>query len=201
MNKEQKKSYALLILTSLEKLVEQNYIKQDIITIGGEMFTDRGGGLTHVVEFATIPYIDKKPQEKIRTIYIYSTLKTLRLPLNMGYWNISLIPLSQKIQGDNIIYHQGVTLKSIQRVTLENKHSAKHIILENITIINRLKELKLYINSNLYEIVKTKILKNPHFTAKDILQDIKNSIQQMKIPVYQPKTKKDSLAADIDKRV
>ena len=88
------------------------------------------------------------------------------------------------MEKNNVIYHMSVTLKTIQKATLENKYSAKHIVLDDITVVDRLRELKIYLNKDLYLLAKNSLVKPTPSTAEATLQKIKETIHQMKIPVF-----------------
>jgi hypothetical protein len=87
----------------------------------------------------------------------------------------------------------GASLRTMQKVTLENKYSNKHIILTDVTILNRLKGLKIYINTKLYKLVLSKLtLDQKNLTPYAVIESIKETIKQLKIPVYTPTTKNDN---------
>jgi DNA-directed RNA polymerase len=60
-------------------------------------------------------------------------------------------------------------------------------MLENIAIINRLSDLKLYINKNLYTLVKQEVCDSKGINIINILQNIRKNTIQLKIPVYKEK--------------
>lgn len=193
LTKEQKKTYVLITLNIIEWLAQNNKIKQELITIySGDVVSWEKEGVVDVCADVITPHIDEKERKKFKTIYVYSALGDLKLNLNTNYWNVSIIPLKQYIHEDGAIYHQGVTFKSIQKVTLENKYSARHIILEDITILNKIKNMQVYINPNLYKLIKQKAHENTKIEAVDVIQAIKTDIYQMKIPVYTTTMKKES---------
>jgi hypothetical protein len=88
------------------------------------------------------------------------------------------------------IYIMGATLKSLHKVTLENRYNNKHIILEDITIINKLRGLKLYLNTELYKIMNNGLAgtyEAGQFNVRSILKRVKEDIKQLSCPVYRLK--------------
>ncbi len=68
---------------------------------------------------------------------------------------------------------------------MENKHSNKHIILEDVTIVSKLKDLKLYINPELYKIAQQAVeTSTGELTATNILKGIREDIKQINKPVF-----------------
>ncbi len=82
------------------------------------------------------------------------------------------------------------TLKSLHKVTLENRYNNKHIVLEDITIINKLTELKLCLNPKLYKLMYNSLEgadEEGRITVKNILRRIREDIKQLNHPVFKLK--------------
>jgi hypothetical protein len=98
--------------------------------------------------------------------------------------------MSEILLAEGAIYIMSATLKSLHKVTLENRYNNKHIVLEDITIINKLKELKLYLNPKLYKLMHNSLGgagEVEQITIKNILRKIREDIKQLNYPVFKLK--------------
>ena len=86
MSSEAKKTHVLVTLAVIEALSKHGLIKQDKITIhsGDFISLDECHEINEILN-STVPHIQEKKHEEIRTIYTYSTLREFTLELNPNY--------------------------------------------------------------------------------------------------------------------
>jgi len=166
-------------------------VKQETIVVAENVIENLNESQSpEVNEPGDIPHKARLGGSKYKTIYTYQANISLKLPLGLAYWNVSIIPMSEILLAEGAIYIMSATLKSLHKVTLENRYNNKHIILDDITIINKLKELKLYLNPKLYKLMYTSLEgagEEGRITVKNILRSIREDIKQLNYPVFKLK--------------
>jgi len=89
---------------------------------------------------------------------------------------------------DKLIYLKAITFTSIHRVTLENKYSNRYFWLEDLTILEKLQQLQVHINEDLYETVFKELTKNsPPAALAELLEQITMDLKQLSKPVRVPR--------------
>lgn len=185
---ELKRNWLICMLTIVDALVECEILTREIIQNTG---FEIGGILTTVEnlnnEKINLPKIENKKRQnkKYRTIYLYQLKIDCFINFSSWNWNFSLIPYQSIILPEQIIYLKAITFYSINKVTLENKYSEKHFWLEDLNILDKLKQLSCYINQNLYELILNEILKITAYNNPDqLLKRIKDDLQLLSKPCF-----------------
>lgn len=183
-----KRKWFMCILTILEALVDMNIIQREMIEQTSYSYGE-ASSLGRPPEELHADFFKKnngkKKPKAYKTVYLYSLKKVCSVAFSTWNWNVSLVPLQPIIFKEQLIYLRAVTFNSVNKTTLENKYSDKHFWLEDLTILDKLQQLCIYINNDLYARVFDEVSKSVSKLSLDaILDDLNLEIKKLSKPLY-----------------
>lgn len=188
---DQRRKWFMCVLALLDHMVEVGLIKRELIEqkeYKNEIHAEAADeGQKLVYEDITKPN-KKQNTSPYKTIYIYQFEGLLTIPFTVSGWNLSYIPYTAIILSDRLIYLKSVSFNSIHKATLENRYSNRHFWLEDLSILDKLKQQCAHLNKNLYELVYAEIqIKHTNPTLGGLLESLTQDIKRLKKPYYMPK--------------